>query len=440
MVVCGSPRATIIGSTTPIPTISQLSIRPTPTSSRCSCYLIHCVTAYKASAHAVSSRTMETLYIDTPDALTELCARLAGSEWLTVDTEFMRETTYYPILCLIQIGTPQLAALVDPIKLDNIDPLLDLLYDPKIIKVLHACRQDLEILFNMRGSLPSQIFDTQIAAPLLGFPEQVGYANLVEKRLGIPVDKSHTRADWSHRPLSEAECSYAAADVIHLSALYPALRSELEERGRLEWLDEEFAALSEPSLYASPPEKAWLRIKAINKLRGPQLAIVQALAFWREETAQSENRPRNRLMRDDALVDLARLMPKDMGALGRIRGLHERVIKRHGNALLKLVEGSRENTPEPLPPFKTAPKPSIGQEALVDLLNAVVHLRAAEQQLSPTQLAPRKQLQQLVMGADDLPLLHGWRKQLIGEELQQVLRGEVGVGVKDGTLALYPTN
>ncbi|OOZ41019.1 ribonuclease D [Solemya pervernicosa gill symbiont] len=381
---------------------------------------------------------MDTLYIETPAALTDLCNRLSGAEWIAIDTEFMRETTYYPKLCLLQVGIPGLAALVDPLALDNLDPLLDLLYDPKVTKVLHACRQDLEILFHMRGELPAPIFDTQIAAPLLGYQEQIGYASLVEKRLNISVDKSHTRADWTHRPLSEAEQQYAANDVIHLCALYPELRSELEERGRLAWLDDDFTALSDPALYVNAPEKAWLRIKMINKFRGVQLAVLQALAQWREQTAQNDNRPRNRLMRDDALGDIARMTPDDMESLARIRGLHERLVKRYGKSILDLIKASRENEPKPLPAFKKPSKPSIEQEALVDLLNAVVHLRAAEQQLSPTQLAPRKQLQQLVMGSEDIELMRGWRKQLIGDELRRVLSGELTIGVANGSLVVAP--
>ena len=198
--------------------------------------------------------TTPILYVDSPAALGDLCNRLAGAEWIAVDTEFLREKTYYPQLCLLQVGTPAVTACVDPLALTDLGPLLDLLYDPAIAKVFHACHQDLEIFYNLRGSVPGPVFDTQIAAPLLGHPEQMGYAGLVEALLGVTLEKAHARADWTRRPLPESQLRYAADDVIYLAQLYPVLRAELAKHGRLQWLADDFAALGDPERYASHPD------------------------------------------------------------------------------------------------------------------------------------------------------------------------------------------
>jgi ribonuclease D len=388
------------------------------------------------AADALSCAAMQTLYIDTPEKLHDLCWRLADAEWLALDTEFMRETTYYPRLCLLQVGTPEVTACVDPLALPDIEPLAKLIYDPAVTKVMHACSQDMEIFYHLRGTLPAPVFDTQLAAPLLGHPEQAGYGRLVEDVLGVRLAKTHTRTDWSHRPLSQAQLAYAADDVIYLGRLYVNLREELKRRGRLEWLAEDFAALSDSARYENPPELAWRRVKAAYKLRGSELAVVQALAAWRERTAQTENKPRGRLMKDDVLIDMARQKPGGRDQLGRIRGLHERSLKRYGDELLALIREFKQRTPEPLPAYVKAEDLSPEQEALADLLNAVVHLRAAEQALNPAQLAPHKALRRLVLGHEDTEVLRGWRRRLIGEELQAVLRGERSLSVVDGRLAV----
>jgi ribonuclease D len=380
---------------------------------------------------------MNTEYIETTEQLQDLCDRLSGAEWLALDTEFMRESTYYPKLCLLQVGTPEITACIDPIALPDLDPFLDLMYREDIIKVMHAGGQDMEIFYHLRGSLPAPIFDTQVAAPLLGFQEQAGYARLVEEIAGVHLSKSHTRADWSHRPLSEAQIQYAADDVVYLCQVYTHLRDELTRRGRMEWLKDEFAALSDPSRYINPPEKAWRRVKATNKLRGATLSIIQSLAAWREEVAQKENRPRGWLIKDDVMVDLARQKPAGLPELGRIRGLNERTCKRFGEHILSIIQDAGQKKPDPLPAYVKAAKPTVNQLAIVDMLNAIVHLRAAEQELNPAQLAPRKALESLVMGKDEeIAVLQGWRKNLIGDELQSVLRGEKCLVIQDNHLVL----
>ncbi len=379
---------------------------------------------------------METLYIDTTEKLIELCQRLQSCEWLALDTEFMREKTYYPQLCLLQIGTPEMTACIDPLAISDLGPVLDLIYNPNITKVLHAAGQDMEIFYHLRGSLPGPVFDTQIAAPLLGYPEQAGYARLVEDILGIHLKKSHTRADWSHRPLSDAQLEYAADDVVYLCQIYSVLHQKLIQRGRLEWLQDDFSVLCDPARYSNPPAKAWRRVKAAHKLRGSQLGTLQALAAWREQCAQQENLPRGWLVKDDVMVDMARQQPANIESLGRIRGLGERTLKRRSDALLKIINDNRNAKPEALPDYIRAAKPSVEQEAVIDLLNAVVHFRAAEHQLNPVQLASRKHLQQMVLGEQTSELMNGWRRKLIGEELQAVLKGQCYLTIKDGALSI----
>ncbi len=381
------------------------------------------------------SHQMKKQYIDTHKALTHFCNQLANEPWIAIDTEFMRETTYYPILCLIQIGTNEVCACIDPLKIDNIEPLLELIYRPEITKVLHASRQDLEIFFNMRGTLPENIFDTQIAAPLLGYQDQIGYAKLVEGLLNIKLEKNHSRADWSHRPLSEAEINYAADDVIYLAQIYPIMVNALQKRGRLEWLKDDFETLSKAEVYTNNPEQMWLKVKASNRLQGKQLSVVQHLAKWREEIAVKENRPRNRLMRDDTLLDIARMLPQNIEALSRIRGLHERIVRRYGEAIVNLIQTASTQKPIPKPDVAIPDKTTPQQNAIVELLSAVVHLRAIENELSTTQLASKKELQKLVMGQKSV-LLSGWRKSIIGDECLRIINGELSIHIKDNLLTI----
>ncbi|MDZ4154007.1 ribonuclease D, partial [Methylicorpusculum sp.] len=276
-------------------------------------------------------------YINTPEQLEQLCTQINKETWLALDTEFLREKTYYPKFCLLQIATPDWVACVDPIALPNLDMLFAALYNPAIVKVFHSCRQDLEIFYQLTGKLPTPVFDTQIAAPLLGFQENPGYAMLVSSLLNINLDKAHTRADWSKRPLSEGEIAYAADDVIYLCKIYQLMQKKLAELGRSEWLKQDFAELENPELYQVRPEQAWLKIKGKNKLTGKQLSIIQTLSEWREKAAQIENHPKSWLLRDEMLFDIAKLQPETVADLGNIRGLNERVKNRYGRELCLLI-------------------------------------------------------------------------------------------------------
>lgn len=382
------------------------------------------------------SATTDALYIDSAAELETLCGKLSAAPWMTLDTEFLREKTYYPKLCLLQMAVPGVVACVDPLAIEDISPLLDVIYDPGITKVMHAARQDMEILYHLRGTLPAPVFDTQIAALLLGFSDQVGYGTLVSELLGVTLDKLHTRADWSQRPLSSEQVRYAADDVIYLAQVYQHLVERLGDLGRLEWLTEDFEQLVQPALYSNPPQQAWLRVRGINRLKGASLSVLQALAGWRESLAQRLDRPRGWVLRDDVMVDIARHLPGNLAALGKIRGLSERVVSKNGEQLLGLVAEAREREPVPMPTDGARKRLRPEQDALVDAMLAVVRLCALENSLNPAVLASRKQLESLVTGGRDTGVMQGWRRKLAGERLQAMLDGELALKVIAGKLTL----
>ncbi|MDD2864001.1 MAG: ribonuclease D [Methylococcales bacterium] len=373
-------------------------------------------------------------YINKPEQLDDLCQRIENAPWIAVDTEFLREKTYYPKFCLLQLATPEWVACVDPIALPDLKKLFDAIYNPNVTKVFHSCRQDLEIFYQLTGKLPSPIFDTQIAAPLLGFTESVGYAMLVSSFLNINLEKTHTRADWSARPLSPDEIQYAADDVIYLCDIYQKMTAKLEKLGRLNWLKEDFAALENPAQYETHPDNAWLRVKGKSKLTGKQLSIIQAVSKWREAVAQKENRPKNWLLRDEQLFDFAKFQPETIDALLKIRGLNERTINYHGKELCALIKAAKNAPPIPMPEYtKSISGKNQQQEAIVDILFALVRIRAEENQLNPTSLATRNDLEDLLNDNDCL-LLHGWRFSMVGNELQQLLSGKAQLKIENNSV------
>ncbi|MCX7104630.1 MAG: ribonuclease D [Methylococcales bacterium] len=376
-------------------------------------------------------------YIDTPGQLATLCEQIKKEPWLALDTEFLREKTYYPKFCLLQIATPEWVACIDPIALPQLESLFDAIYNPAIVKVFHSCRQDLEIFFQWTGKLPSPIFDTQVAAPLLGFQDNPGYAMLVSSLLSVNLNKAHTRADWSKRPLTEAELEYAADDVIYLCQIYQIMVQKLTALGRIDWLKNDFAELTNPALYKVDPETAWFKIKGKNKLTGKQLSIIQTLAQWREKIAQAEDRPKSWLLRDELLFDLAKLQPETVQELANVRGINERSVNRYGKELCQLITAAKNRPPIPLHEKDRSAKKTQQEEAILDILTALVRVRAEENALNPTILASRKDLEELLSNGDDeCPLLHGWRYTMAGKELVGLLKGELLLGIDSDKLAI----
>lgn len=378
------------------------------------------------------------LYIDSPDSLSAYCNALRDATWLALDTEFLREKTYFPKFCLLQIASENSVACIDPLALQSLEPLFEIIYDPAITKIFHSGRQDMEIFYHLCGKLPTPIFDTQIAAPLLGFSEQISYAGLATELLGVNLNKAHARTDWSRRPLSPEQLRYAADDVIYLSKIYLKLQPRLDRLGRLDWLRDDFAELRDPRLYENPAELAWQRVSGAHQLKGPQLSVLQALAAWREQTARAQDLPRGWLIKDEVLFDLARHQPGNLNEIKAIRGIDERTCKRYGSSLCQLIQEAKNHPPAPVEVKSRPSKKTAEQESLLDVLMAVVRLRAAQNTLNPAILASRKDLEQLLDQTENAKLLQGWRKKMAGDELAAVLRGELNLTVAGGSLLVRP--
>ena len=371
------------------------------------------------------------LYVDQTTQLHALCQQLQHANVLVLDTEFIREKTYYPELCLIQIATPDVIACVDTVVLTDLQPLLEIIYNPKITKVLHAARQDYEIFYHLRGNWPQPLFDTQIAASLLGLGEQTGYAALVHKILNVQLDKSQSRTDWKHRPLSQEQISYASDDVYFLLQLYPILVDKLRALGRETWLAEDFAQLCDPALYVVHPEDAWQKVKGFTRLKPRQLAALQLLAAWREQQAIAQNKPRRWILSDDSLLGVAQLLPTNSDKLQKIRSLRKNELDQYAGVLLQQVKIALEMNDADLPRQILVRRPSPEQEILADLSMTLLRMLAQQNELSPANLATRKDIERLINGNTDVPLLHGWRNQIAGNQIQQLLAGELSLAVKN---------
>jgi ribonuclease D len=361
-----------------------------------------------------------TLLANTDDELGPVLRALSESDYVALDTEFMRESTYYPKLCLFQAATNDCCAIIDPLTVTDLTPLLQFLADRSRLKVLHAARQDLEVLSlaaqQSAPPIPGPIFDTQIAAALLGYPAQIGYGGLVEQRLGRTLAKGHTRADWSRRPLSQEQLQYAADDARYLAPLYVSLRVALEAAGRLQWLFEETAELEDARLYRTEPDAAWRRLKGLDRLQPAQRAAAKLLAQWRETTAMKHDKPRGWILTDESLRELAERLPSSLQQLEQLRTLPPAVARKRGGELLALIEEADQRAPlEADAMLATRPEPQ--QLALVSKLMTFVRAEAEQLKISPELLATRRALEQLVFSGRTDGLLKGWRRDLIGERL-----------------------
>ncbi len=376
-------------------------------------------------------------------SLANLCARLSTATFITVDTEFMRENSYWPELCLIQIADENEAAAIDPMA-DGIDlkPLLDLLVENEdVLKVFHAGGQDIEIVYNLTGKTPHPLFDTQIAAMALGQGEQIGYQNLVETYLGIAVDKGARFTDWSRRPLDKRQIEYAIGDVTHLASIFPQMLDRLRKTGRGAWLDQEMDRIADPENYRNDPDEAWRRVRIAG--RKPEvLGRLKALARWREIEAQGKDLPRGRIVKDETLADLAGSPPKKQADLARVRGLSATWAQNDiGARLMAALEAAKPMSASEMPP-RDDRRPGMGKEgALVaDLLKLLLKIRARDIDVAAKLLARTEELEALAAGQrEGLAMLEGWRYDQFGKDALALVEGRLGFAVKNGRLKMTRT-
>lgn len=371
--------------------------------------------------------------ITTTNDLNDLCSRLITHDFVTVDTEFMRESTYWPDLCLIQIASEEEEAIIDPLS-DGLDmsALYNLMADTSVVKVFHAARQDIEIFFNLSGKVPTPIFDTQVAAMVCGFGEQISYSMLVQKITKAELDKSSRFTDWAKRPLSDKQLKYAMGDVTHLRDIYKRLKKDLEKSGRSSWLDEEMKLLTSQETYDIQPVDAWKRMKMRVKSR-KALGILMELAEWRERLAQSANIPRGRVLKDDALFDIANQAPKNVKDLGQLRAVSEGFAKSDkGKQVLNAVERGKAKDPESIPPLKKGTPLDAEAMAICELLRVLLKAIAASNGVAPKMIASTNDLEKLALNDNaDIPALKGWRYELFGLPALRIKRGELLLTVKN---------
>lgn len=378
--------------------------------------------------------------IESSAALLEFCNLIKDSDFIAVDTEFMRENTFWPELCLIQVANSDHAVAIDPMAPGiDLKPLLDMLVEnQEMLKVFHAGGQDVEIIFNMTGKTPHPIFDTQIGQMALGQAEQVGYSNLVEAWLGLQLDKGARFTDWSRRPLDKRQIDYAVGDVTHLAKIFPMMLKKLVKTGRGHWLDEEMEKLADPAGYSMDPDKAWQRIKVPSR-KPDALGRLKALAAWREREARSKNLPRGRIVKDETLADLAAHPPKDQDGLGRVRGLSATWKTNDIGGRLMDALANAQPLPKDEMPDRAPRGPGLGKEgALVaDLLKLLLKIRSRELNVAARLIARSDDLEALAAGRrDDIGMMQGWRYEVFGHAALDLVEGRVGFAVRDGKLVM----
>ena len=366
--------------------------------------------------------------IETTAELKAACDIFAKSDFVTVDTEFLRESTFWPQLCLIQIASPDHEALIDPLaKGLDLKPFFDLMTDASVVKVFHAARQDLEIIHHLGGVIPHPLFDTQVAAMVCGFGDSVSYDQLVQKITGKHIDKSSRFTDWSHRPLSQKQLDYALADVTHLRDIYASLKAELEREGRAHWLEDEMAVLETPETYDLHPDDAWTRMKM--RVRKPsELAVLMKVTAWREREARNRDVPRGRILKDDAIYEIAQQQPRDSEALGKLRTVPrgwERSAS--GAAIIAAVNEALSIPKEELPKIAKPYQPNEGTQSAVELLKVLLKLTAEREGVAAKIIANTDDLEKIASEGEkaDVAAMHGWRKELFGDRALKLIDGQL---------------
>jgi ribonuclease D len=382
-----------------------------------------------------TQKELPRLYVTDSSALRDLVAQLRRGSLVGIDTEFMRERTYFARLCLIQLGNDDISAIVDPLACDDLSPLCDLFTDTSVVKVLHAGSQDLEIFFRECGLTLTPVFDTQIAATLTGYPQQIGYGPLVQEITGVKLDKGDSYTDWSRRPLSDTQVEYALNDVRYLPEIYRELKSRLEQAGRVEWLQADFDRMADPATYEIIPEEQWRRVKRISSLNRRHLAVAREVAAWREREAIRRDIPKRWVIGDEGIVEVARRAPSTPEQLMDIRGVPEKIGQSAIRSLLEAVAKGVAVPESELPSLKKRRRPAGDIDGAVDLMVALVRLRAHQHGVAMPLLASRDDLERLASGErDGSPLLESWRKAMVGNELVELLDGEVTLSLEDARL------
>jgi ribonuclease D len=379
-----------------------------------------------------------TVITDTA-ALVRFCAEQKGTSFVAVDTEFMRERTYWPILCLVQVAGPTKAVAIDALAPGiDLTPLLALMADESILKVFHAARQDVEIFFNLSGTVPTPLFDTQIAAMVCGFGDAASYETLVGKLAQASLDKSSRFTDWSRRPLTDRQIQYALADVVHLRTVYERLQQQLASNGRSGWFAEEMAGLADAAIYRSDPSEAWRRFRLRGRVDARFFGVLRELAAWRETAARQRNLPRGRIMRDEAVLEIAAHAPKTIEALARSRSLGKGVAEgKLGNEILEAVQRGLANSKALEPPAPSRPDTPAGLGPLIELLRVLLKQRCEEHQVAQKLVATAEDLE--AIAADDnasVPALSGWRHEIFGKDALALKHGRLALTVRRNRIAL----
>lgn len=377
------------------------------------------------------------MLIDDDSQLKAFVKRCCTSPYMAIDTEFLREKTYYARLCLIQVAIEGEVAIIDPFAIKDITLLNDALTSPDVVKIFHASSQDIEILYHETGVVPRPVFDTQIAAALLGKSQQASYSSLVSSYCSVNLPKKDSFTDWSQRPLKDSQIRYAADDVVYLPQIYYDMVEVLNEKNRLHWLDEAFEEISSPEKYEIKPEERYRKLRRVNQLNAQQMAAAREFAAWRELKAQKINVPRKWIVSDEQIVEACRREARTIDELFMVRGMRESLRAEDARQAVACIKKGLSCPKEQLPQVHEKPKNEHNVDIVVDLMNAVVHLRARENHIAPQTLAPQAGLMKLARGHDDeCELLKGWRYKVIGKELKELLKGKFSLRIADGNLEI----
>lgn len=379
--------------------------------------------------------------ISTTDDLAEACSRMAAQPFVTVDTEFLRETTYYPLLCVAQMASPAEAIVIDALATGlDLTPFFALMANESVVKVFHAARQDIEIVWNMAKTIPHPIVDTQVAAMVLGYGDSISYDQLVQRITGDALDKSHRFTDWTRRPLTDAQIAYAVSDVTHLRDVYLKIAADLEKRGRSNWVEAEMEVLTSPDTYRADPERAWERLK--NRVRKPkELAVLMEVAAWREREAQTRDVPRGRVIKDEVLVDITVQAPTTIERLGQLRSLPKGFERsRWGDQIVDAVKRGLERDPKSLPRLERF-KPAPNGAATVELLKVLLRMTSERHGVAAKIIATVEDLDRIAANDEaDVPALKGWRRELFGDKALALKQGRLALAVDKGRVVTVEKN